>query len=73
MLTNSRDIIRRLEQGWRSAPKGSHRQFKHPTKSGVTVAHPKKTCRQTVLAFMKAQAAKRLIHLAASRLCAQGA
>ena len=45
MLTNSRDIIRRLEkEGWRLVRlKGSHRQFKHPTKSGrVTVPHPKK-------------------------------
>lgn len=45
MLTNSRDIIRRLEsEGWRLVrSKGSHRQFKHPTKPGrVTVPHPKK-------------------------------
>jgi predicted RNA binding protein YcfA (HicA-like mRNA interferase family) len=45
VLTNSRDIIRRLEkQGWRLVPsKGSHRQFKHPTKPGrVTVPHPRK-------------------------------
>ena len=35
-----RDVIRRLEKdGWvKIAQKGSHRQFKHPTKSGkVTV------------------------------------
>lgn len=35
-----RDVIRRLEEdGWRLAvTKGSHRQFKHPTKPGrVTV------------------------------------
>lgn len=45
MLTNSRDIIGRLEkEGWRlERSKGSHRQFKHPTKPGrVTVPHPKK-------------------------------
>lgn len=45
MPTNSRDIIRRLEkEGWRLVrSKGSHRQFKHPTKHGrVTVPHPKK-------------------------------
>ncbi|MBM3550280.1 MAG: type II toxin-antitoxin system HicA family toxin [Alphaproteobacteria bacterium] len=45
MLTNSRDIIRRLEkEGWRPVrSKSSHRQFKHPAKSGrVTVPHPKK-------------------------------
>ncbi len=45
MLTNSRDIIRRLEkEGWRLVrSKGSHQQFKHSTKPGrVTVPHPKK-------------------------------
>ena len=41
----SRDVIRRLIQdGWRLVrSKGSHRQFKHPDRSGlVTVPHPKK-------------------------------
>jgi predicted RNA binding protein YcfA (HicA-like mRNA interferase family) len=36
-----RDVLRRLDQdGWRMvATRGSHRQFKHPIKSGrVTVA-----------------------------------
>lgn len=45
MLTNSRDIIRRLENdGWRlERSKGSHRQYKHPAKPGrVTVPHPKR-------------------------------
>lgn len=45
MLTNSRDIIRRLEkEGWRLVrTRGSHHQFKHPSKPGrVTVPHPKK-------------------------------
>ena len=45
MLTNSKDIIRRLEKdGWVEVrSKGSHHQFKHPSKIGrVTVAHPKK-------------------------------
>lgn len=40
---SSRDIIARLTaDGWREvAQKGSHRQFKHPTKPGrVTVPHP---------------------------------
>lgn len=39
----SRDIIRALvDDGWREvARKGSHVQFKHPTKPGrVTVPHP---------------------------------
>jgi predicted RNA binding protein YcfA (HicA-like mRNA interferase family) len=42
---NSRDVIRRLiAVGWvLSRTKGSHRQFKHPTKAGlVTVPHPKR-------------------------------
>lgn len=42
---NSRDIISALEaDGWvQVAQKGSHKQFKHPTKAGrVTVPHPVK-------------------------------
>jgi predicted RNA binding protein YcfA (HicA-like mRNA interferase family) len=42
---NSRDIISALQRdGWvQVAQKGSHVQFKHPTKSGrVTVPHPKR-------------------------------
>jgi len=41
---NSRDIISALKaDGWKQiAQKGSHIQFKHPTKPGrVTVPHPK--------------------------------
>ena len=41
----SADVIRMLEaHGWtRVAVKGSHNQFKHPTKPGrVTVPHPKR-------------------------------
>lgn len=41
----SKEIIAALEQdGWTQvAQKGSHVQFKHPTKSGrVTVPHPNK-------------------------------
>jgi predicted RNA binding protein YcfA (HicA-like mRNA interferase family) len=40
---NSRDVIKALEaDGWfEVAQKGSHRQFRHPTKAGrVTVVHP---------------------------------
>jgi predicted RNA binding protein YcfA (HicA-like mRNA interferase family) len=43
--TNSRDIITTIEaDGWfEVAQKGSHKQFKHPSKAGrVTVPHPKK-------------------------------
>jgi predicted RNA binding protein YcfA (HicA-like mRNA interferase family) len=42
---DSRDIIRLLEAaGWyRVATKGSHSQFKHPSRPGrVTVPHPKR-------------------------------
>ena len=42
-IMNSREIIKRLKaDGWyRVAVKGSHHQFKHPTKKGrVTVPHP---------------------------------
>jgi predicted RNA binding protein YcfA (HicA-like mRNA interferase family) len=41
----SRDVIRKLEaDGWREvARKGSHAQFKHPTKKGrVTVPDPRR-------------------------------
>ena len=42
---NSRDVISALEaDGWvEVARRGSHAQFKHPTKPGrVTVPHPKR-------------------------------
>ncbi|TCP13785.1 putative RNA binding protein YcfA (HicA-like mRNA interferase family) [Crenobacter luteus] len=42
---NSREFIRMLERdGWYEVNcKGSHHQFKHPTKKGrVTVTHPTK-------------------------------
>lgn len=42
---NSREVIAALEaDGWREvARRGSHAQFKHPTKPGrVTVPHPKR-------------------------------
>lgn len=42
---HSRDIIKKLEKaGWKLVSvKGSHHQFKHPSKLGrVTVAHPKR-------------------------------
>jgi len=42
---SSRDVIRRLiADGWTLLrTKGSHRQYKHPTKAGlVTVPHPKR-------------------------------
>jgi predicted RNA binding protein YcfA (HicA-like mRNA interferase family) len=42
---NSREIIGRLNRDGRRLvrSKGSHRQYKHPTKSGLaTVPHPKR-------------------------------
>ena len=42
---NSKEIIKKLKNdGWfEVAQKGSHKQFKHPTKKGrVTVPHPKR-------------------------------
>lgn len=45
MLTNSRNIIRRLEsEGWVLVRiRGSHHQFRHPqTGARTTVPHPKK-------------------------------
>jgi predicted RNA binding protein YcfA (HicA-like mRNA interferase family) len=44
-MMRSRDVIRKLEaDGWREvARKGSHAQFKHPTKKGrVTVPDPRR-------------------------------
>lgn len=44
-MTTSREIIKELkEDGWALvAIRGSHHQFKHPTKQGrVTVPHPNK-------------------------------
>lgn len=45
MPLSSREIIRRLvADGWvEVAQKGSHKQFRHPTRPGrTTVPHPKK-------------------------------
>lgn len=44
-IMNSREVIAKLKaDGWQMvAAKGSHHQFKHPTKPGrVTVPHPKR-------------------------------
>lgn len=54
---NSREIIKLLEKdGWvKCHQKGSHCQFKHPTKKGkVTVPHPKKDLpKKTVASIFK--------------------
>lgn len=60
---NSRDIIRALEQdGWTEvAHEGSHKQFKHPTKTGrVTVPHPKRDIPIGTLRSIEKQAGLKL-------------
>jgi predicted RNA binding protein YcfA (HicA-like mRNA interferase family) len=59
----STDIIAALEaDGWREvARKGSHAQFKHPTKPGrVTVPHPRKDIAIGTLRSIERQAGIRL-------------
>ncbi|MBI3453390.1 MAG: type II toxin-antitoxin system HicA family toxin [Rhodospirillales bacterium] len=56
---NSRDVIRALEaDGWHLArTKGSHHQFRHPSKPGlVTVPHPKKDLPAGTLRSIERQA-----------------
>ena len=56
---DSREVIRRLKRdGWREvASKGSHRQFKHPDRSGrVTVPHPKRDLPKGTLKAIRRQA-----------------
>lgn len=60
---NSRDIIAALKaDGWsKIAQRGSHSQFKHPTKPGrVTVPHPKKDVPFGTLRSIEKQAQLRL-------------
>ncbi|MGQ9921930.1 MAG: type II toxin-antitoxin system HicA family toxin [Desulfobacca sp.] len=55
---NSKEVIRRLEaDGWfQVGQKGSHVQFKHPTKPGrVTVVHPKKDIDMNTLKSIEKQ------------------
>jgi len=59
----STDIISALKKdGWyQVAQKGSHTQFKHPTKSGrVTVPHPKKDIPAGTLKSIERQAQLKL-------------
>ncbi|HWF00310.1 MAG TPA: type II toxin-antitoxin system HicA family toxin [Caulobacteraceae bacterium] len=56
---DSRAVIRRIEaEGWTLvATKGSHRQYKHPTKPGrVTVPHPKRDIPRGTLRSIEDQA-----------------
>lgn len=60
---NAREIIAALNSdGWREvARKGSHAQFKHPTKPGrVTVPHPKKDIPLGTLRSIEKQAGIKL-------------
>ncbi len=60
---NSRDVIRALEaDGWvQVAQKGSHVQFKHPSKPGrVTVPHPKRDLPAGTLRSIERQSGLRL-------------
>ena len=60
---NSRDVIAALETaGWvLVAQKGSHCQFKHPTKPGrVTVPHPKRDLPVGTLRSIEKQAGMRM-------------
>ena len=56
---SSRELIRELlADGWfEVAQRGSHVQFKHPTKAGrVTVPHPKKDLPPGTVASIRRQA-----------------
>ncbi|HEX2800716.1 MAG TPA: type II toxin-antitoxin system HicA family toxin [Phenylobacterium sp.] len=60
---NSREIIRAIEaDGWfRVAQKGSHIQFRHPTRPGrVTVPHPKSDMAIGTLRSIEKQAGLKL-------------
>jgi predicted RNA binding protein YcfA (HicA-like mRNA interferase family) len=60
---NSREIIKALEaDGWQQvAQKGSHVQFKHPTKPGrATVGHPKRDVPLGTLKSIEKQAGVKL-------------
>jgi predicted RNA binding protein YcfA (HicA-like mRNA interferase family) len=60
---NSREVIRRLiDAGWFEATQvGSHKQFKHATKTGrVTVPHPKRDLPLGTLKSIEKQAGIKL-------------
>jgi predicted RNA binding protein YcfA (HicA-like mRNA interferase family) len=59
MPLSSRDVMRIImDDGWtKVAQKGSHMQFKHPTKPGkVTLPHPKATLHPKTVASILRQA-----------------
>ena len=60
---DSRTIIKLIEaDGWfEVAQKGSHKQFKHPTKPGkATVTHPKRDLALSTLRSIERQTGMRL-------------
>jgi predicted RNA binding protein YcfA (HicA-like mRNA interferase family) len=60
---NSRDLIKALEaEGWFEVDqKGSHKQFRHPTKAGrVTVVHPSRDFPPGTLRSMERQSGLKL-------------
>ena len=60
---NSRAVIKAIKaDGWAEvAQKGSHKQFRHPTKPGrVTVPHPKKDIPLKTLISIETQAGIKL-------------
>jgi len=61
---NSREVIAALlADGWRQvANKGSHAQFKHPTKPGrVTVVHPEREIPKGTLRSIERQSGLKLL------------
>ena len=64
MCMNSRQVIKRIvADGWHEvAHRGSHKQFKHPTKPGrVTVPDPKRDIPKGTLKSIERQAGVKLI------------
>jgi predicted RNA binding protein YcfA (HicA-like mRNA interferase family) len=60
---DSREIIARLQaEGWRKVrQKGSHQQFRHPTRPGlVTVPHPRRDVPIKTLRSIERQSGLRL-------------
>jgi predicted RNA binding protein YcfA (HicA-like mRNA interferase family) len=60
---NSREVIRKLQQnGWfEVAQSGSHKQFKHPVKTGrVTVVYPQKDVPEGTLRSIEKQSGLKL-------------
>lgn len=62
-MMHSREVIKRLlKAGWHEVNQaGSHKQFKHPTKSGrVTVPHPNRDIPRGTLKSIEKQAGIKL-------------